>query len=56
VMAREHHADFSQLGTLTASGALTPAIDRQCDLGGVAEALRDLEEGKVRGKVVVLPA
>jgi NADPH:quinone reductase-like Zn-dependent oxidoreductase len=56
VMAREHYADFEQLAALTASGALTPAIDRQCDLAGVVEALRDLEAGKVRGKVLITVA
>ncbi|MEY4512361.1 MAG: hypothetical protein RLZZ450_4483 [Pseudomonadota bacterium] len=56
VMAREHYADFEQLAALTASGALTPAIDRQCDLAGVVEALRDREAGKVRGKVLITVA
>lgn len=53
LMAREHHSYFEQLGALVESGALTAAIDRRIGLDGVAEALRDLEAGKVRGKVVV---
>lgn len=53
VMAREHYSSSEQLGALAESGALTPAIDRECDLSGVVDALRDLEDGKIRGKVVV---
>lgn len=56
LMAREHYTYSEQLGALSASGALTAAIDRECDLAGVVQALRDLEDGKVRGKVVVLVA
>jgi NADPH:quinone reductase-like Zn-dependent oxidoreductase len=34
------------------AGAITPVIDRTCSLSDIPEAMRDLEAGRVRGKVV----
>jgi len=36
------------------SGAVAPALDRACSLDDVPAAMRDLEAGAVRGKVVVV--
>ena len=33
-------------------GSVTPVIDRACSLSEIPEAMRDLEGGRVRGKVV----
>jgi NADPH:quinone reductase-like Zn-dependent oxidoreductase len=45
--------DLAALGTLMQSGKLTPVIDRRYQLSEAAEALRYLEKGHARGKVVV---
>jgi NADPH:quinone reductase-like Zn-dependent oxidoreductase len=53
LMSREHFSDLERLATLVEAGKLAPVIDRRCPLASVAEALRDLEAGKVCGKVAV---
>jgi D-arabinose 1-dehydrogenase-like Zn-dependent alcohol dehydrogenase len=53
LMSREHFSDLERLHALAEAGKITPVIDRQCPLASVADAIRDLEAGKVRGKVVV---
>jgi NADPH:quinone reductase-like Zn-dependent oxidoreductase len=35
------------------AGSVTPAIDRVCAFSEISGAVRDLEAGRVRGKVVV---
>ena len=45
--------DLGQLAALMQSGKLTPVIDRTYKLSESAEALRYLEKGHARGKVVV---
>ncbi len=45
--------DLRQLRALLATGALRPAIDRVFPLLAVADALRYVERGHVRGKVVL---
>jgi NADPH:quinone reductase-like Zn-dependent oxidoreductase len=44
--------DLSALRTLIEDGAVTPVIDRICSLAEIPDAMRDLEAGRVRGKVV----
>jgi NADPH:quinone reductase-like Zn-dependent oxidoreductase len=44
------------LAAMADEGKVRPLIDRRVALEGVASAMQDLEAGKVRGKVVVLPA
>jgi len=46
-------ADLTILKGLIEAGTVTPVIDRQYALDAVPEALRYLEEGHARGKVVV---
>jgi len=41
---------------MVTAGAVKPPIDRRIGLDGVGDALRDLEAGRVRGKVVVVVA
>jgi NADPH:quinone reductase-like Zn-dependent oxidoreductase len=53
LMAKERAADMERLSVLVQEGKVTPVIDRVCSLDGVVEAMRDLEAGKVAGKVVV---
>lgn len=45
--------DLGALGALMQSGKLTPVIDRRYKLGEAAEALRYLEKGHARGKVIL---
>jgi len=51
--AKENAADLSALGELLESGKVTPAIDRTYPLSEAAAAIRHLQEGNARGKVVI---
>jgi len=46
-------ADLLALAKLVDEGALIPEIDRDYSLDHVADALRYLEQGHARGKIVV---
>lgn len=48
-------SDMEELLELVRSGAVTPRIDRRFSLEDVADALRWVDEGRARGKVLVLP-
>jgi NADPH:quinone reductase-like Zn-dependent oxidoreductase len=48
-----HAPDVARLKELIAAGKLAPVIDRQYPLSGVVEALRHVDEGRARGKVVI---
>lgn len=54
-LSSENSADIAELVRLVQNGAIRPAIDRVVALEGVADALRDLEAGRVRGKIAVRP-
>ncbi|MFN8037836.1 MAG: NAD(P)-dependent alcohol dehydrogenase [Acidimicrobiales bacterium] len=54
-IAKEAGADVEVLLEYVTSGAVRPHVDRVVGLDGVADALRDLEAGRVRGKVAVRP-
>jgi NADPH:quinone reductase-like Zn-dependent oxidoreductase len=45
-------ADLDTLRTMVEDGTLAPALDRACSLADLPAAMRDLEAGAVRGKVV----
>src|SRR5215203_1563055 len=49
----ENHEDMIVLKELTESGKVTPVIDRTYPLAEVPEAIRYLQEGHARGKVVI---
>ena len=53
-IAKINKEDLSTVNELMATGKVTPVIDRRYSLREVPEALRYLEEGHARGKVVVL--
>ena len=55
-VANENAADLQILAELLESGTLKPVIDRTYSLDDAAEALRYVEEGHTRGKVVVTVA
>jgi NADPH:quinone reductase-like Zn-dependent oxidoreductase len=49
----ERGSDIARLAELVASGSVTPAIDRTFPLSRAPEAMRELEAGRVRGKVAI---
>ena len=53
MMAELNKKDLTVLGDLMQSGKVTPVIDRTYPLSQIAEALRYLEQGHARGKVVI---
>lgn len=53
MMAEFEKKDLTTLGDLIVSGKVTPVIDRLYKLSEVPEAMRYLEEGHARGKVVI---
>jgi NADPH:quinone reductase-like Zn-dependent oxidoreductase len=46
-------ADLATLRDLMQAGTVTPVIDRESPLHEIAEAIRHLETGRARGKIVV---
>lgn len=52
-VANINQKDLAFLKDLLQTGKLVPVIDRRYPLSGTAEALRYLEEGHARGKVVI---
>jgi NADPH:quinone reductase-like Zn-dependent oxidoreductase len=53
MLAELNKGDLAVLGNLMQSGKVTPVIDRTYKLSDTAEALRYLEAGHARGKVVL---
>jgi NADPH:quinone reductase-like Zn-dependent oxidoreductase len=53
IINKENHEDMLALKELTESGKLTPVIDRTYPLAEAPGAIRYLEEGHAKGKVVV---
>ncbi len=51
-IATVNSGDLDTLRTMIEDGVLTPAVDRVCTLADLPGAMRDLEAGKVRGKIV----
>jgi NADPH:quinone reductase-like Zn-dependent oxidoreductase len=52
-ICNENNKDLETLAKMIEQGALTPVIDRICPLNAFPDAMRDLEAGRVRGKVAV---
>ncbi len=50
---KPNQKDLLFMKELIETGKLVPVIDRRYPLSEVAEALRYLEEGRARGKVVI---
>ena len=53
VLAKPSNEDLAIMGKLMESGKVTPVIDRSYSLSEVPEAIRYLEAGHARGKVVI---
>ena len=53
LFAKMNQADLLAINELLSSGKVKPVIDRSCTLNEVPEAIRYLEAGHARGKVVM---
>lgn len=53
LLARERAADYERLTHFVETGQLAPALDRCYPLERTAEAVRQFEDGTIRGKVAV---
>ncbi len=51
--SKERASDLERLTPLIEAGKVTPSIDRTYPLDQVPEAMRHLEGGHARGKVVI---
>ena len=56
MMAKPNHDDLAFSADLMKTGAVTPVIDRGYRLDEVPDAIRYLEQGHARGKVVITVA
>ena len=52
-MSKWNREDLTTLRELMESGKVTPVIDRRYTLNEVPDAIRYLEEGHARGKIVI---
>ena len=52
-VARQNHEDLLVLTELVEAGKITPVIDRTYPLREAPKAIRYVEEGHARGKVVI---
>ena len=53
VLGKLRKDDLALTGQLMQSGQVTPVIDKRYSLSEVPEAIRYLEEGHARGKVII---
>ena len=53
MLCKERAADLERLGELIEAGQLTASIERTYPLAQAPDAMRHLEEGKVRGKIAI---
>lgn len=52
-IAKEHHTGLERLAELVEEGRIVPAIERTYPLGETPDAIRHLEAGAARGKLVI---
>jgi NADPH:quinone reductase-like Zn-dependent oxidoreductase len=50
-----NQADIDELKRLVATGVVAPHLDRRFTLDEAADALRYVQAGQARGKVLVIP-
>jgi NADPH:quinone reductase-like Zn-dependent oxidoreductase len=55
LISKEHFSGLERLRELIERGDVTPVVERTFPLAEVPAAMRELEAGRVRGKVVVIP-
>ena len=54
VLAKPNHSDLVFIKELLEAGKVKPVIDRRYPLSEVPEAIRYLEEGHAKGKIVIV--
>jgi NADPH:quinone reductase-like Zn-dependent oxidoreductase len=52
---KQRHADLEHLALLTETGEITPAVERTYPLNEAPDAMRHLQAGRARGKLVITP-
>jgi len=52
-LSKEHFADLERMAELIEAGQVVPPLDRVYPLHRAAEAMRELEAGRVRGKIAI---
>jgi NADPH:quinone reductase-like Zn-dependent oxidoreductase len=52
-VSKENHADIEKVGEFIEQGKLTPSVEKTYSLAEAPQAMRHLEDGLVRGKVVI---
>ncbi len=52
-LCKQNAPDLERLATMVEQGQLTTSVERTYPLAQAADAMRDLEEGRVRGKVTI---
>jgi NADPH:quinone reductase-like Zn-dependent oxidoreductase len=53
ILNKEHYSGLDRLAKLAATGDVTPCIERSYTLAEVPDAVRQLQEGTVRGQIVI---
>jgi len=53
VFAQLNHTDMAKLADMMQAGKVTPVIDRSYKFGQIGDAIRYLEDGHARGKVIL---
>ena len=54
-VSKEHFSGLERLRELIERGEVTPVVERTFPLAEVPDAMRELEAGRVRGKLVIIP-
>lgn len=52
-ISKERYVDIERLATLAGKGQIVPVIERTYELGDMPEAMRHLQAGQARGKLVI---
>jgi NADPH:quinone reductase-like Zn-dependent oxidoreductase len=52
-ISKERRQDLEELRKPLEAGTITPVVDRTFPLDQVPDAIRDLRDGRVRGKIVI---
>jgi NADPH:quinone reductase-like Zn-dependent oxidoreductase len=53
VISKENREDLQALAELIGAGKVTPVVGKTFPLADAADAIRELERGHARGKIVV---
>jgi NADPH:quinone reductase-like Zn-dependent oxidoreductase len=54
-VAKDHHVPLERLTTMIEDGRVVPVVEHTYPLEEAATAMRELEAGRVRGKLVIVP-